>query len=43
MNPNAILALISDLYGQIAEQAARADRAEAALALNDATENPTDE
>jgi hypothetical protein len=31
MNPNAILALISDLYAQIAEQSARADRAEAAL------------
>lgn len=36
MNPNAILALISDLYGQVAEQAARAERAEAALAQRDA-------
>lgn len=42
MNPNAILALISDLYGQIAEQAARADRAEAALALSEAAERPTE-
>lgn len=39
MNPNAILALISDLYGQIAEQAARADRAEAALAAHQATDS----
>lgn len=32
MNPTALLALISELYGQVAEQSARAERAESALA-----------
>lgn len=31
MNPAALLGLIGDLYAQVAEQSARADRAEAEL------------